>query len=46
MAEREHLPIRIAALDVDSGQSVRWATINILSEACSTLKWCSRMGGA
>jgi NAD(P)-dependent dehydrogenase (short-subunit alcohol dehydrogenase family) len=33
MAEREHLPIRIAALDVDSDESVRTTIKNILSEA-------------
>ena len=32
-AEREHLPVRIAALDVDSDESVRSAIKNILSEA-------------
>ena len=33
IAEREHLPLRIAALDVDSDESVRAAFASILSEA-------------
>lgn len=33
IAEREHLPVRIAALDVDSDESVRTAFSGVLSEA-------------
>jgi NAD(P)-dependent dehydrogenase (short-subunit alcohol dehydrogenase family) len=33
IAEREHLPLRIAALDVDSDESARTAFANILFEA-------------
>ena len=33
LAEREHLPLRIAALDVDSDESVRNAFAKILAEA-------------
>ena len=33
IAEREHLPLRIAALDVDSDESVHAAFANIVSEA-------------
>ena len=33
IAEREHLPLRIAALDVDSDESVRTAFVHILAEA-------------
>ena len=33
IAEREHLPLRIAALDVDSDESVRNAFVKILAEA-------------
>jgi NAD(P)-dependent dehydrogenase (short-subunit alcohol dehydrogenase family) len=33
MAEQEHLPLRIAALHVDSDESVRAAIANIVSEA-------------
>ena len=33
IAEREHLPLRISALDVDSEESVRTAFANILAEA-------------
>jgi len=33
IAEREHLPLRIAALDVDSDESVRNAFTKILAEA-------------
>jgi NAD(P)-dependent dehydrogenase (short-subunit alcohol dehydrogenase family) len=32
IAEREHLPLRIAALDVDSDESARTAFANILAE--------------
>ena len=33
IAEREHLPLRIAALDVDSDESARTAFAKILAEA-------------